>query len=262
MSGHSTGMQRKSARGMTLLELVVAIALLALVATLSYRGLDSLSRSSEGLIGESERWQDLALFFVRFGSDVAQPVARPIHVGAPQPDGDAASAAPGAAHPAGLAGLAGIAPLAAAAGAAANPALPANAGADTSNAPTLPAWQGRPLAALDAHDNGHDAALEFTRKSASGRDEVRLGYRLRGTQLELLIWPALDRAPNSRPEIHPLLDGVGSLRFRYLDTAGAWQEQWPVDASRDARAALPRAVEIELTLRDGTRLRRVFALPS
>jgi len=274
MGGHSMRMMRKPARGMTLLELVVAIALLALVATLAYRGLDSLSRSSESLIGESERWQDIALFFARFGSDVAQPVARPIHIGPVQPDGDgvpgavarapaaAAPAMPGGERQAGPAGLTGIASLISAAGAAANPELLANAGADTSNAPSLSAWQGRPLAALDAQDRGTESALEFTRKSPSGRDEIRIGYRLRGTRLELLIWPVLDRAPNSRPEIHPLLDGVSSLRFRHLDAAGAWQEQWPADDSRETRAALPRAVEIELTLRDGTRLRRVFALPS
>ena len=118
------------------------------------------------------------------------------------------------------------------------------------------------MPSLSADDPSGHAALEFTRKSATGRDEIRVGYRLRGTQLELLIWPALDRGPNMRPEIFLLLDDVTALQFRYLDATGTWQERWPTSDARNARDTLPRAVEIELTLRNGTRLRRIFALPS
>jgi general secretion pathway protein J len=196
-------------RGLTLIELAVAVALLALITTMAYRGLDSISRSSERSLAEGERWQAIALFFERFGNDAAQASLRPIR-------------------------------------AAAETAKP------------LPAWWGHPPE--DAADQDIAAAgLEFTRKSPAGRDEIRLAYRLRAGRVELLIWPVLDPAPSSVPDVYTLLEGVGSLRFRHLDATGTWQDRWPLAGAKEA---LPRAIAVEITLRDGTALQRVFALPS
>lgn len=195
--------------GLTLIELVVAVALLALISGMAYRGLDSISRSSEHSLGESERWQKVALFFERFASDVAQPALRSVRV-------------------------------------------------DTDNVPPLPEWWGRPLGDVAGVDPAA-AQLEFTRKSPPGRDEVRLGYRLREGKVELLLWPALDRAPGTVPAVYVLLEGVSNLHFRYLDSTGAWQESWPVTGIKEV---LPRAIAVEITLSDGVILNRVFALPS
>lgn len=198
--------------GLTLIELMVAVALLALITSMAYRGLDGVSRSSERNLAEGDHWQGIALLFERIASDVAQPARRPVRAGA-------------------------------------------------DNAASLPEWWGRGVpGAGDATGVDPTAAqLEFTRKSASGRDEIRLGYRLREDKVELLLWPVLDRAPGSQPEVYVLLEGVGALRFRHLDATGAWQDIWPVTGSRDV---LPRAVAVEVTLKDGVKLHRLFALPS
>jgi general secretion pathway protein J len=251
-----TPSRQQRATGLTLIELIVAIALLSLLTMIAYRGLSHLERSNQHLSRESARWQDIALFFARFGSDVTQASARPIHIGTPQADTTAPTVPPNAPGASASATLA-----------AANAIVTQNlmnalgANADASNAPSLPAWQGKPLPNRAASDQSDQTALEFTRKSTTGRNEIRLGYRLRGGQLELLIWPALDRAPNTPVEIHPLLDDVAALHLRYLDNAGLWQERWPVDDARNNLSLLPRGVEIELTLRDGLHLRRMFALP-
>ncbi|MCX7175991.1 MAG: type II secretion system minor pseudopilin GspJ [Proteobacteria bacterium] len=198
--------------GLTLIELMVAVALLAVITSMAYRGLDSVSRSSEHSIAEGDHWQGIALLFERIASDVAQPASRPVRAGA-------------------------------------------------ENAVPLPAWWGRDVVgAGDA--TGVDAAaaqLEFTRKSPSGRDEVRLGYRLRDGKVELLLWPVLDRAPGTQPEVYALLEGVSGLRFRHLDSTGTWQDTWPVTGIKDV---LPRALAVEITLKDGVTLHRLFALPS
>lgn len=242
-------------QGMTLIELLVAVALLAIVASLAYRGLDSLARSSSTLTTDSQRWQDLALFFNRFGNDVAQPVRRPIHLGAVSVSGSGTAAATANNATGGSLNQRLVARYSAALSAM-------SARADYSNAPGAPAWHARPLATLDAQDGSALAALEFTRKSATGRDEIRLGYRLRGSQIELLLWPALDRENETtpRPTIHPLLDGVSALHFQHLNDNNQWLDHWPPEGAADDM--LPRAVAIELTLQNGTRLRRVFALPS
>lgn len=198
--------------GLTLIELMVAVALLAVITSMAYRGLESVSRSSERNLAEGDHWQGVALLFERIASDVAQPVRRPVRAG-------------------------------------------------TEGAAPLPEWWGRGVAvAGDA--TGIDTAaalLEFTRKSPAGRDEVRLGYRLRDDKVELLLWPMLDRAPDTQPEAYVLLEGVSSLRFRHMDSSGTWQDIWPVAGGRDV---LPRAVAVEITLKDGVTLHRLFALPS
>jgi len=205
--------QRRSAirleAGLTLIELLVAVALLALLTTMAYRGIDSMSRTSQRSLAEGERWQAVALFFERLANDVAQPALRPVRIGA-------------------------------------------------ESAKPLPEWWGR-LAAEVAGSDATAAQLEFTRKSPSGRNEIRLGYRLRDGRVELLIWPVLDRAPNSLPEVYTLLEGVSSLDFHHLDAAGNWQEVWPAAGGKEI---LPRAIAVDLVLSDGTRLHRVFALPS
>ena len=187
---------------MTLIELMVAISLLAIVTLMAHRGLDSMMRADARTAGESERWQAATLLFERFSTDVSQPARRPVRNAA---------------------------------------------GTD------LPNWWAR-TAVLPA---ATDAQLEFSRKSRPGQDETRLGYRLRNGIVELLIWRALDRAPNSMPEVHPLLENVRELRFRHLDAAGHWQDIWPVNDRED----LPRAVSIEIVLGEGTSMKRLFALP-
>lgn len=198
--------------GLTLIELLVAVALLAVITGMAYRGLDSVSRSSERNLAEGDRWQGVALLFERIASDVAQPSRRPVRAGAE-----------------------GAAPL--------------------------PEWWGRGVLGVGESVGSDPAAaqLEFTRRSPQGRDDVRLGYRLRDDKVELLLWPVLDRAPGTLPEVYVLLDGVSSLRFRHLDNNGAWQDIWPVAGNA---AALPRAVAIEITVKDGVTLQRMFALPS
>lgn len=196
--------------GLTLVELMVAVALLAVIASMAYRGLDSMSRSSAHSLAVGEHWQGVALLFERIASDVAQPSRRPVR-------------------------------------------------ALIDGKPPLPEWWGRPLNNAFADIDPAATMLEFTRKSPPGRDEVRLGYRLHADKVELLLWPALDRAPGGLPEVHVLLEGVSSLNFRYLDSAGIWQDSWPIVGSRET---LPRALAVEITLNDGTNLHRLFALPS
>lgn len=196
--------------GLTLVELMVAVALLAVISSMAYRGLDSMTRSSERSLAVGDHWQGVAQLFERIASDVAQPARRSVR-------------------------------------------------ALTDDNQSLPEWWGRPLNNSAAETDPAAAQLEFTRKSPPGRDEVRLGYRLHAEKIELLLWPVLDRAPATMPDVYVLLEGVSSLTFRYLDSAGVWQDNWPTLGSKEA---FPRALAVEITLTDGTSLHRMFALPS
>ena len=66
----------KRARGFTLIELVCALAIFALMAGFAYRSLTSLLESREALERESRKWRDLALFIGRVERDLASVVNR------------------------------------------------------------------------------------------------------------------------------------------------------------------------------------------
>jgi len=65
---------KKSTRGFTLIELLVAISILAIVAVLGYRGLESIVRSRTALTSELEQTRGLQLTFAQLQSDCAQNV--------------------------------------------------------------------------------------------------------------------------------------------------------------------------------------------
>ena len=65
-------------RGFTLLELLVAIVIFALVSVMAYRGLNAVIEARQRVAAESQKWRDLSLFFARLGDDVTHPAHRPI----------------------------------------------------------------------------------------------------------------------------------------------------------------------------------------
>ena len=67
----------RSQRAFTLVELLVALAIFALLSAFAYRGLAVLMDSRDSLERESRRWRDLALFVGRFERDVQAALNRP-----------------------------------------------------------------------------------------------------------------------------------------------------------------------------------------
>jgi general secretion pathway protein J len=62
--------------GFTLIELLVATAVLALVGTIGYRGLDSIIEAEARLQAESRRWSEVALLFSQLSEDLTLAVGR------------------------------------------------------------------------------------------------------------------------------------------------------------------------------------------
>lgn len=194
-------------RGFTLVEMLVALTIFALMSVVAYRGLDAVLETREHLTEDNRRWRDLALTLAQLERDLGMAVNRPVR--------DAG-------------GL------------------------------EQPAFVGDPSAI-----GATAAQLSFSRMGMAWQtgvpaDVQRHGYRLAGGTLEQLVWPVLDQAPHSVPEVHALLDGVRRFELRYLDGGGNWQPRWPLPG---VAATLPAAVEVVLELEPGGRVTRVFALP-
>jgi general secretion pathway protein J len=69
-------------RGFTLLEVLLAIAIVAIIATLGYRAVSALSESETKLAAEATRWRTLDLFFARLEADLRQAMPRPARLSA------------------------------------------------------------------------------------------------------------------------------------------------------------------------------------
>ena len=64
------------AAGFSLIELLVAVAVLAVLASISFRGLNSVLDAESGVAAETRRWNELAIVTSQFGHDLSLAVAR------------------------------------------------------------------------------------------------------------------------------------------------------------------------------------------
>lgn len=85
----------------------------------------------------------------------------------------------------------------------------------------------------------------------------RVAYFTDEDTLVRRYWQALDRPHDPQTSEVPLLEGVESLEFRFLDENREWLEIWPPAGEE----GLPRAVEITLELEDYGEIQRLFLLP-
>lgn len=191
------------ARGFTLVELLVALALFAIVSAFAYRGLTSLLEARESLDREARLWRDVALLVGRVERDVRATLDRR----ATGPSGTT---------------LAPVSSLVDLGGTTARGLAITRSGAPL---------HANPLAAPQ-----------------------RIAYRLDGSRIERLSWPAPDAAPRALPEPVPVFDGAKALAFRFLDAQGAWRDDWGLPGSNER---LPAAVEMTLELATGDKIVRL-----
>ena len=198
------------AAGLTLIELLVAVAIFGVLSVTAYAGLNRLLDQRAQLEHEREYWRDLSLMFVRLGDDLAHARDRPVR--------------------------------------------------DQAGIDKLPALRGQPT---DTRALG-EPALEFTRGgeltygTARRSDLRRVAWRLREGRLERLTWPVLDRGPVTAPIESTVLAGVEAFELRFLAATGAGSPVWPAGTQATQTAALPRAVEVNLTVAGRARLTRLF----
>lgn len=198
-------------RAFTLLEVLVAMIIFAIMAVMSYRALASVLDSREQLEAEARKWRDLSLFFTRLEQDMAATLNRPVR------------------------------------------------SVDDIFQQAL----------VVNPDSRSEAALAFTRGGYVGAEGTlagpqRIAYRLKDSTLELMLWPHLDMPPRGTATPYAALDGVQGFGVRALDSAGNWQQRWPVPGtaaqSGAAAGALPNGIEVSVTLQSGETYTRIFAI--
>lgn len=195
-------------KGLTLLELVVAVAIFALFSVMAYGALDQILTQRDHLEREQIFWRTFSLVMLRLQDDLAQ--ARPRSVR----DIDGNLLPPLRGQPTDTRALA---------------------------EPTIEFTRG---GVLELNDGAHTVLQ-------------RVGYRLRDDTLWRLIWPVLDRSPQTQPSETQLLKEVESFSVRFFGPTGDWLEQWPTE---DVSDALPRGIELTLRLQGRGQFTRFFVV--
>lgn len=67
-----------NSRGFTLIEVLVAITIFAIMSVVGYRGLNGILQVRERVTLESRKWRELALFFARVEGDLTAVIDRPV----------------------------------------------------------------------------------------------------------------------------------------------------------------------------------------
>lgn len=103
-----------------------------------------------------------------------------------------------------------------------------------------------------------DALFGFVRAGWSNYDEApraglqRIAYTLESGALKRLSWPMLDGAAPS--DAATLVENVSAARLQFRDEKGEWRSDWSaIDAD-----ALPRALELLLTIQGKPQQRMLF----
>jgi prepilin-type N-terminal cleavage/methylation domain-containing protein len=172
--------------GFTLIEVMIALVLMALVGVMAERALSQMLRARAGVVAQQQRWRDIAFAFGRLGDDVgfsADALA--------PPGGD---------------------------------------------------WR------------ADEAGLHWTRWGQDGQ-LLTLDYALEAGQWRRR---ALAAGGARAGTAAVLLERVAAAEILLLDGQGQWQRQWPPAGGNERR---PRAVSLALTLAEGGRVQRIFALP-
>lgn len=190
MSHWRTGDCRpKPACGFTLIEALVAIAILGVVAVLAWRATDVMTGSEAAVSAESRRWQDLDALLARMEADMREALPRPMLVSG------------SFARSPGMVGSNATTGIAAGWSATVDP-----------QGDTVIAFARAGPDALDAPDAGGQ----------------RVGYRMRDGELEVLYWPHLDDTRGDDAAIYPLSSGIRRFRVLQLTRDGRWSSSWPL----------------------------------
>lgn len=230
-----SGRRPPPSRGFTLLEVIIAIAIFAMVSAMAYSALANVLRSRERVEAERATWRTFTMLYLRLEDDLAEARPRTIR------DGNGVT-------------------------------LPAMQGQATDTralgAPALEFTRGGiflpPVEDTDPTKNLTPSPI----KARPVRSDLqRVAYRLSEGKLWRLTWPDLDRGPLSVPQEAPLLDeGAGEVQefeVRFYADKDGWVDSWPPLAANGTvknPTALPRGVEVRLVLKDRGEFKRLFLI--
>ena len=236
-------------RGFTLIELIVALFITAIIFSVGYGAINQALRNHEIVKQHQDRLTEVQNAVRIMVQDFTELSARPIRD--PLGQNWLACITTQTTN-----GLADTTPSSSATGSA--PAPPDTATADA--------------AATDddsdsAPDDGGPDLLAFTRGGWANPAGIqrptleRVSYRFAKGTLRRMHWAVLDGTEASLPVRRDLLTHVKSVTFRFMNDSRQWVTQWPAIGTGTLRTR-PFAIEVTLELDDWGHIVRVVEVPS
>jgi prepilin-type N-terminal cleavage/methylation domain-containing protein len=256
---------RHAAAGFTLVEILVALLILAIMAGLGYSTYRAARISAERTEDSLKRTREIEFGMRIMVADFAQLVPRPVRdiLGSPNRL-PALHGTPGAGSvtvtPASLGATPGI-------GSNSNSGMSFNSG--VSPTPGMSFSSGSNFGATT--DPNAVSMVDLTRagwSNTAGQQRStlqRVSYALVGDVLKRSYQINLDTVQGNKPIVQDLLTGVKGVQLRYLDGNQAWQNQWPENTAVQNGSTLdwqsrPVAVEIIVQFKDWGAIRRLVEI--
>jgi general secretion pathway protein J len=235
-----------AARGFTLVELLVALFITAIIFSIGYGAINQALNNHEQLKEHQTRLSEVQNAVRAMVQDFSELAARPIR----DPLGQSWVAC---ITTQGSDALSGTSAAGTASASSSAPAAPDDADDDDdSSAPP---------------DDGGPDLVAFTRGGWANPAGIqratleRVSYRFANGTLRRMHWTVLDGTEVSVPVRRDLLTHVKSVSFRFMNDARQWTDQWPALGTTSLRSR-PFAVEITLELEDWGHIVRVVEVPS
>jgi general secretion pathway protein J len=116
-------------------------------------------------------------------------------------------------------------------------------------------------------DDGGPDLVAFTRAGWANPAGIqrptleRVSYRFAKGILRRMHWAVLDSTEGSLPVRRDLLTHVKSVTFRFMNDSRQWVEQWPATGSSTLRSR-PFAVQVTVELEDWGQIVRIIEVPT
>lgn len=250
MSPRSKGFQHVAA-GFTLVEILVALLILAIMAGLGYSTFRAARISAERTEDSLKRSREIEFGMRIIVADFAQVVPRPVRD---------------------ILGQSRLPALRGTPGAGSVTATSASLGANSnsiSGSTLSPGMSFNSGSAFGTTTDPNAASMvDLTRagwSNTAGQQRStlqRVSYALVGDVLKRSYQINLDTVQGNKPVVQDLLTGVKGVQLRYLDSNQAWQNQWPEattiqNGSTSDLQSRPVAVEITVQFKDWGAIRRL-----
>jgi general secretion pathway protein J len=240
----------RQASGFTLVELLVAIVISAIIAVIGYRALDQALRSRQEVNEQSARLIAVQQALRTIEQDVELLQARPIR----QPTGDGYLAAFLSAPNVGATLSSGSNSTFGNSGSSGSTNGSSGGGDNSTTISTLgtiSTLNGTALPLVSFTRGG------WTNPAGLPRPELqRVSYSIENGALMRSYTPELDVTLSTQPIKRKLIDHVKNFGMRFMDAGHNWQSQWPaqtvggVDQQTIVLRYLPVAVEVTIELDD------------
>ena len=131
--------------------------------------------------------------------------------------------------------------------------------------PRVPLWDAVSFRGFS--NNNSESLGELLKFTRGGHQSIlaenvspyqRLAYRLRDGVLYRVTWAGLNLPENVQGVESVLIAGIENVQLRFLQENRRWLDRWPIRFTAENSASVPRAVELTLSMANGTSYKRVF----